>query len=68
MQITLQAARVNLGLTRSRAAQMLGVTPRALQNYESGYSMPRADLIKRMLALYGVAFDDLNFCPKTTIK
>ena len=68
MQMTLKAARVNVGLSRGEAAKMLGVNTKTLLNYEQGIALPRIDLVKRMLALYGVSLDEVNFYPETTIK
>lgn len=61
MAMTLKAARVNRGLTQPEAAEQLGVTKNTLSNWELGRSYPTVPQIKRIEALYGVAFGDLAF-------
>ena len=68
MQMTLKAARVNAGLSCCEAAKMLGISRRTLLNYEQGIALPRIDMVKRMMGLYAVSLDDINFYPETTIK
>ena len=61
MAITLKAARVNAGMTQTEAAEQLGVTKNTLSNWEGGKSAPTAPQIKRLVALYRVAFEELTF-------
>lgn len=63
-QITLRAARVNVGLSQRRAAALLGVDPSTLSKWEKGTSMPKADQINAMCNLYGVTYDMLIFLPE----
>ena len=67
MQITLKAARVNAGLTQGEAAKKLGTNVQSLVDYEAGRTMPNVDMVKKMIALYSVPFDCLNFYPEATI-
>lgn len=67
-QITLRAARVNVGLSQRKAASMLGVDPTTLSKWEKGTSMPKADQINTICALYGVTYDMLIFLPEELAK
>lgn len=67
MTITLKAARTNVGLSREKAAVMLGISAESLKNYENGKTFPTVDTVKKMEDLYGVAYADLNFIPKVTV-
>lgn len=63
MAITLKAARVNRGLTQKQAAKMLGITDKTLFNYEMGVSFPDVPMIDKILKLYNLKYDDINFLP-----
>ena len=45
MKVTLEAARVNSGMTQEKAASLLGISRRSLQKYESYEMSPRVDSI-----------------------
>lgn len=64
MAITLKAARVNRGLTQKQAAKMLGITDKTLFNYEMGVSFPDVPMIDKILKLYNLKYDDINFLPR----
>ena len=66
--ITLKAARVNKGLSRKQAASALSIAVDSLRNYEVGKASPRVDLVKKMEALYEIAYKDINFVPIDTNK
>lgn len=59
--ITLEAARVNKGLTQTAAAKVLGCTADTLRRYEKGKSFPDIPMIKKMEDLYGVPYSNINF-------
>ena len=61
MQITLKAARANKGLTQSQAAKELGISKATLSLYERGFSFPRDRVIKKMIKLYEVNYDEIIF-------
>lgn len=67
-RITLKAARVNVGLSQRKAADLLGVNPATLCKWEKGTSMPKADQINTICALYGVTYDMLIFLPEELAK
>lgn len=68
MSITLKAARVNLGLSRKEAAAKIGISPETLGNYERGQSYPAIPVLKAIEQAYGVAYNDLIFCSRITLK
>ncbi len=61
LMITLEAARVNKGLTQEAAAEVLGCTPDTLRRYEKGRSYPDIPMIKKMEDLYGIPYSNINF-------
>lgn len=61
MAITMKAARVNAGLTQTQAAKALEISKNTLVNYETGKTIPRADVARKMAALYGLAVSDIIF-------
>lgn len=63
MTITLRSARVNKGLTQVKAAELIGITPDTLSNYERGKSYPDVPIIQRMEQVYGVSYSELIFLP-----
>lgn len=63
MGVTLRAARVNKGLTQSKAAEKLGVSKDTISNYERGKTFPNADTIKRIEEVYEVGYNDIIFLP-----
>lgn len=67
-QITVRAARVNVGLLQKEAAKHLGVSNKTLGNWENGITFPPADKIPAICELYGVPYDYLNFLPTDSLK
>ena len=61
LKITLEAARVNAGLTLDQASENLGTTKQTILSYEKGRTSPTIDMVLRMCELYGVSIDRLNF-------
>lgn len=47
-----QSARKIAGLTQERAAELLGLSPRSLADYESGLRLPPNDVADRMVTVY----------------
>ncbi len=47
-----QSARKIAGLTRERAAELLGLSARSLADYESGLRLPPNDVADRMVTVY----------------
>ena len=60
----LKKLRLKNQLTQKETAEQLGITCRTLQNYESGYCMPRTGSMARKIAkLFGVPISEL-FAPE----
>lgn len=65
MKISLKAARVNVGLTQTDAAELIGVNVNTIKNWESGKSFPNQPMIDRICSTYGLAYDQINFLPES---
>ena len=63
MALTLKALRVNAGLDQKSAAQILGVTPETLSNWERGKSFPNVPQITSIEKLYKTTYSEINFLP-----
>lgn len=61
MRITLKAARVNKGFTQKEVAAQIGVAKETVGNWESGKTMPKADLIVALCNLYGLSYDSIKW-------
>lgn len=60
-KITLEAARVNAGLTQKEAAEQLGISYQTLSRYENNSGIIRQDMIKKMSELYGMPVEFIFF-------
>lgn len=58
---TLRTARDRAGLTLAKAAAEMGINVDTLANYEKGETYPNVPVLRKMLALYGVEFNQLIF-------
>lgn len=65
LRITLEAARVNAGFTQPQAAQAVGVSVATILKWEKGTTVPPVDKAEQLIKLYGLRFDDVNFCRKS---
>ena len=54
LQISLKAARINAGKTQKDAANAIGVSNRTIVKWENGKTLPRADQLNNLCALYKV--------------
>ena len=54
----IKQAREQRGMSRSELAALVGVTPNAITNYETGVSCPKAPVL---CALFGALCVDANF-------
>lgn len=61
MAMTLKAIRVNLGLNQEEAAEKLGIQLRTLSNWENAKTFPNVPQIEKIMDVYGVHYDDINF-------
>ena len=64
VKMTLKAARVNKSLTQKKAAELIGISESTLYNYERGITFPNGAVIKRIVEVYGVGYDNLIFLPQ----
>lgn len=67
VQMTLEAARVNAGLTQKQAAEHLGISNKTLGSWENYQSFPGVDMIPKICDLYGVTYDHIKFLPKNPL-
>lgn len=63
LEMTMEAARRNAGLTQIDAAKAIGVSKSTLISYEKGRSIPKVDVAKRMATVYGCSVDQIIFLP-----
>lgn len=64
MKISLKAARINQNLSRSEAAEKLGVSAETIKNWERFRTYPNAIQISKIEEVYQVTYDELNFLPQ----
>jgi len=65
LRISLEAARVNAGMTQPQAAQALGISVATLLKWEKGTTVPPVDKAEKLVNMYGLQLDDVNFCRKS---
>ena len=63
MIVTLKQARELNGLKQFEAAEILGVTPETLANYEKGKSYPDIPVLRKIESLYEVPYHRIIFLP-----
>lgn len=61
MRITLEAARVNVGLKQSEAAEKIGVNKKTLSSWERGKSVPKSDKIPIICDVYKRHYDEIQW-------
>lgn len=66
LKITLQAARVNAGMTQRQVAKELGVVNKTISNWESGKSIIKAFQLMSLCQLYNVSVDNIILPKKFT--
>lgn len=64
MRVTFKAARINRNLTQPELAKALGVGVRTIQNWESGASSPRADMMPEICKVLACETNDIIFLPR----
>ena len=69
MKISLKALRVNANLSQQESADILGVTVRTIQNWESRVTFPTAMQLVRICQAYNCTLDDIDiFLPNALAK
>lgn len=67
-KITLRALRVNNGYTLETASDLLGISVDTLSKYERGKSKISIDVINKILQLYHVKYENIDFLyPNVTV-
>lgn len=61
MRITLEAARVNVGMTQAEAAKVFGVTKKTIGSWESGKTVPKIDKIDLICSTYKRSYDEIQW-------
>lgn len=56
-RISLEAARVNAGISQKEAAKQLGVNVGTLSNWERGQTAPSVEKFRALCSLYGCPSD-----------
>lgn len=59
-RITLKAARVNAGMTQAEAARAVGAEKSTIMRYETGRSMPKADMLEKLCKAYGIPIQHIR--------
>ena len=67
IKISLEAARVNAGLTQKEVAVELHVSNKTVCSWEKGKSFPDAGQIDALCKLYGMSYDNINFSPRDSL-
>ena len=60
---SLKSIRINAGLTLDEASALIGVSKSTLYNYEHFKTTPDNDIIKKIMQIYNVSYDDIRFLP-----
>ena len=68
MKGTLRSIRRSKDISQSKAAEILGISVETLSNYERCKYYPDVLVIDRIIALYGVHYEDIIFYHGTTTK
>lgn len=61
MRITLEAARRNVGLKQSEAAEQIGVNKKTISQWETGKSVPKSDKIPIICEVYKRHYDEIKW-------
>ena len=68
VKLTLEAWRVNAGLTQKEASKLLEISNTTLCNWETGKSHPSSKKIDLICEIYGCHYDNINFLPNNSLK
>ena len=65
-KMSLNAIRINAGMSQRKAANELGITPETLRSYEKGKTSPTIEMICKMEKLYQFPKDYI-FLPSSSL-
>lgn len=65
VKFSLAAARVNAGFSQKDAANALGISNKTLCSWENYQTYPGADMVQKIVSLYGIPYDQINFAHKS---
>lgn len=68
MKWTLKAIRSNLGLTQTEMAEKLGISKETYLNYENYKTYPDVNIVKKIIEISQVDFNDIIFLPSNYAK
>lgn len=68
MKWTLKAIRTNLGLKQEEMAKKIGVSTDTWKNYENYKTFPDASVIKKIIEISKIDFNDIIFLPNEYAK
>ena len=68
MKWTLKSIRIKLNFTQEEMADKLGVSTKTYQNYENYKSYPDVEIVKKIVELSGLDFNDIIFLPERYAK
>lgn len=60
-KVTLEAARVNAGLSRLEASRRIGISVNTIASYETGRTSPTVQMLKTMCRVYNAPIDSITF-------
>lgn len=60
-KFSLKSARVNVGYSQKKAAELLGVSNKTLCNWEKKKTFPDQPMIEKICNLYGLPYDMIDF-------
>ena len=61
VKMTLKGLRANARLTQRQAAELIGVSPKTVSNWEKGITYPNQKQIEKICEVYGVPYDCIKF-------
>lgn len=68
MKWTLKSIRTNLNLSQQEMAEKLGVSRETYQNYENYKTFPDIPIVKKIIEISNVDFNDIIFLPSEYAK
>ena len=61
LKISLKAARVNASLSQKDVAKACNVSNKTVCSWDKGESLPNAEKVAKLCALYNISYDNINF-------